>query len=333
MPRCVRIQWPGAYYHVIARGNRRQPIFLDDNDRRFFLAALSEACGRTGWRIHAWVLMSNHYHLCIHTPEPNLVDGMKWLQNTFTRRFNTRHRLWGRLFGDRYKAVPIEQGSGDYYQSLIDYLHLNPVRARIIPPRGDLLTYPWSSLPSGFTILPRRRPPWLAVTQALANFNLPDTAAGRRRYLQHLQHLQHRAAAEPRTTCGTSPPSEDARRSSLSRGWYWGRQAFEEKLQRLLQLHPRARSNRNYRTSSQQKHHGLRHAEALLARGLAEHRLTPSQLPSLPGTDPRKIQIALRIWQASSVSQSWIATRLSMKSAANVSQILHRAKPRHAVKI
>ena len=78
----------------MARGNRRQPIFCDDDDRRYFLAALAEACGRTGWRIHAWVLMGNHYHLLIETPEPNLVEGMKWLQNTYTRRFNTRHRLW-----------------------------------------------------------------------------------------------------------------------------------------------------------------------------------------------------------------------------------------------
>jgi REP element-mobilizing transposase RayT len=89
----------------MARGNRRERIFRQDTDRRFFYRALSEVCGRTGWKVHAWVLMSNHYHLMLETPEANLVAGMKWLQNTYTRRYNSRYPLWGRLFGDRYKAV------------------------------------------------------------------------------------------------------------------------------------------------------------------------------------------------------------------------------------
>ncbi len=118
MARSIRIEYPGAFYHVMARGNRRESIFFDDEDRRFFLGTLAEACGMTGWRIHAWVLMGNHYHLLVETPESNLVTGMQWLQNTYTRRFNTRHRLWGRLFGDCYKAVPVEEG-GYYYESLL----------------------------------------------------------------------------------------------------------------------------------------------------------------------------------------------------------------------
>jgi putative transposase len=105
MARSIRIEYPGAFYHVMARGNRRERIFTDEADRRFFCQTLGETCGRTGWRVHAWVLLSNHYHLMVETPEANLVEGMKWLQNTYTRRFNSRHRLWGRLFGDRYKAI------------------------------------------------------------------------------------------------------------------------------------------------------------------------------------------------------------------------------------
>ena len=101
MARSVRIEYPGAFYHVMARGNRREEIFVDDDDRRFFLKAVSEACGMTGWHVHAWVLMTNHYHLFIETPEANLVSGMKWLQNAYTRRFNTRHRAWGRTDGHR----------------------------------------------------------------------------------------------------------------------------------------------------------------------------------------------------------------------------------------
>ena len=82
MARSIRIEFPGALYHVMARGNRREPIYRDDEDRRYFLKALAQACERTGWRIHGWVLMTNHYHLLIHTPEANLVAGMKWLQST-----------------------------------------------------------------------------------------------------------------------------------------------------------------------------------------------------------------------------------------------------------
>ena len=103
----------------MARGNRREEIFRGDHDRQLFLKTLGEACARTGWRIHAWVLMSNHYHLLVETPEANLVVGMQWLQNTYTRRFNTRHRVEGPLFGDRYKAVLVEGVSAYYYETLV----------------------------------------------------------------------------------------------------------------------------------------------------------------------------------------------------------------------
>jgi putative transposase len=81
MARSIRIQYPGAQYHVMARGNRRERIYRDEDDRRIFLKTLAEACAMTGWRVHAWVLMSNHYHLHIETPATNLVAGMQWLQN------------------------------------------------------------------------------------------------------------------------------------------------------------------------------------------------------------------------------------------------------------
>ena len=119
----------------MARGNRREAIFHDD-DRRFFLATLAEACGMAGWRVHCWVLMDNHYHLFIETPEPNLVAGMGWLQNTLTRRHNVRHQAWGRLFGDRYKAVLVDGADSYHYRTLADYIHLNPVRARILRPKA-----------------------------------------------------------------------------------------------------------------------------------------------------------------------------------------------------
>jgi len=193
MGRTVEVgPWPEVcgltYYHVMARGNRREDIFLDDNDRGFFLQAVSEACAQTGWLAHAWVLMSNHYHLCIETPEANLVEGMKWLQNTYTRRFNVRHRAWGRVFGDRYKAVVVEGELPEYYGSLVDYIHLNPVRAGVVSgERGEsVLDYPWSSLAGGYGLAPGKRPKWLAAEVGMERLGYVDTAGGRRRMVEEL---------------------------------------------------------------------------------------------------------------------------------------------------
>ncbi len=108
MARPIRIQYPGATYHVMARGSHGQAIFQDDQDRQRFLETLGEACAKTGIRIHAYVLMGNHYHLLVETPEGNLVAGMKGLQGAYTQRYNGRHQLFGHLFQGRYKAVPVE---------------------------------------------------------------------------------------------------------------------------------------------------------------------------------------------------------------------------------
>jgi putative transposase len=180
MARSLRVEYAGAYYHVMARGNRREEIFLDEEDRRFFLKAVSEVCAQTGWRVHAWVLMGNHYHLFIETPEANLVEGMKWLQNTYTRRFNVRHRAWGRLFGDRYKSVVVEGELPAYYGSLVDYIHLNPARAGIVSGRRgeSVLDYPWSSLAGGYALPEGKRPNWLAVDVGMERLVYRDTAGG-----------------------------------------------------------------------------------------------------------------------------------------------------------
>jgi REP element-mobilizing transposase RayT len=101
MPRPLRIEYEGAMCHVMSRGDRREDIYLDDRDRQDFLRTLGEACAKTGWEIHAYVLMSNHFHFVIETPNPNLSVGMKWLLGTYTQRWNHRWRRWGHLFGGR----------------------------------------------------------------------------------------------------------------------------------------------------------------------------------------------------------------------------------------
>ena len=116
-------------------GNRRENSVLGDDDRWMFLHTLGEMAGRTSILIHAFALMDNHYHLVIETPRANLVDGMQWFQNTYTRRFNVKHKVWGHLFGGRYKAVLVQSDEGDYFSTLTDYVHLTPVRAGMIRAR------------------------------------------------------------------------------------------------------------------------------------------------------------------------------------------------------
>jgi REP element-mobilizing transposase RayT len=326
MPRSIRLEYPGAYYHVMARGNRREAIFADDDDRRFFLTTLGEACAMTGWRVQAWVLMGNHYHLFIETPEPNLVSGMQWLQNTYTRRFNVRHRLWGRLFGDRYKAVLVE-GGGYHYETLLDYLHLNPVRAGLIDPRRgqSVLDYPWSSVAGGHALLPRRRPKWLATAPVLAVFGCADTATGRKRWVRR---LDARARAEAPEQCGVPAPGEDhdARRSDLRRGWYWGSQAFAERMLRLGEAVLKKVRHRSAKASQEKRAHGEQEARRLLAEGLAAAGLTVEELARRPGSEARKVAIAQVVWERTTVDMKWLAAHLHLRSAANASQQLRRQR-------
>jgi putative transposase len=326
MARSVRIEYADAYYHVMARGNRRGAIFLDDDDRRFFLQTLSEACGRTGWRVHAWVLMGNHYHLFLETPEGNLVEGMKWLQNTYTRRFNIRHGNWGRLFGDRYKAVLVEGKQAAYYETLTDYIHLNPVRAgRIKPKQGaSLRDYPWSSVAAGYALPPGRRPKWLAAETGLSVFGLRDTAAGRRAMVER---LDRRALEEGSRSGLVSLPAEvDRRTSHLRRGWYWGSQEFARRMLRLGEKMITKGTSRAYGRSSQRLAYHQQQAEQWLQEGLRVAGLKKKDLAALKGNDPRKVALAALLWEKTTVSQTWIASRLQMGSAANVSQVLRRAK-------
>jgi putative transposase len=178
MARKLRVEYPGAIYHVMNRGDRREHIFKDDEDRQGFLAALGEACDRTGWQIHAHCLMPNHFHLVVETPQANLVAGMKWLLGTYTGRFNRRHRQFGHLFSGRYKALVVDGSGTGYLKTVCDYVHLNPARAQMLGPEAKLSAYRWSSL--RFYLQPRRqRPGWLRVDRLLGEHGIPgDSKVG-----------------------------------------------------------------------------------------------------------------------------------------------------------
>ena len=143
------MEYAGALYHVMSRGDRGLAIVRGDADRARFIETLAQACARTGWRVHAYVLMSNHYHLLLETPEANLVRGMAWLLSTYTLRYNARHRQRGHVFQGRYKAVMIEAGESGFTERVSTYIHLNPLRAGLVRwPEEGLRAYPWSSAPA-----------------------------------------------------------------------------------------------------------------------------------------------------------------------------------------
>jgi putative transposase len=114
------------------RGDRRELIFMDDADRQRFVETLGEVCAKTGWQVHAYVLMPNHFHWVVETPQPNLVAGMKWLLGTYTSRFNRRHKLFGHLLSGRYKSLIVDGSGSGYLKSVGDYVHLNPARAKLV---------------------------------------------------------------------------------------------------------------------------------------------------------------------------------------------------------
>jgi putative transposase len=145
MARKLRIQYPGAIYHVMNRGDRREAIFADDEDRERLLQTLGEACQKTRWQVHAYCLTGNHFHLVIETPQPNLVVGMKWLLGTYTSRYNRRHKEFGHLFSGRYKALIVDGSGNGYLKTLCDCVHLNPARARVLRPEQPLSAFRWSS--------------------------------------------------------------------------------------------------------------------------------------------------------------------------------------------
>ena len=126
MARKLRVEYPGAVYHVMNRGDRREPIFKDDEDRQRFMVTLGEACDKTGWQIHALCLMPNHFHLVLETPQPNLVAGMKWFLGTYTSRFNLVNNS-GTRFPETNTIF-----SRDTFQEIIDFFVLFISSCKII---------------------------------------------------------------------------------------------------------------------------------------------------------------------------------------------------------
>ncbi len=177
MARQWRIEYPGALYHVISRGNGRQDIFISDQDRQASVKLLAEVSDRFAIDIFAYVLMNNHYHLLLMTRQANLSRAMQWFGTTFTRRFHTHKHTSGHLFQGRFKSLLVENDA--YLLQLSCYIHRNPLRAGMVARLAD---YPWSSYP--FYAYKKKPPAWLRTDLILGRFNTANRHAAYRRKVE-----------------------------------------------------------------------------------------------------------------------------------------------------
>lgn len=173
MARPLRLEFPGAIYHLTSRGNARQKVFFTDTDRQLFLDTLAAVVSRYSWICHAYCLMANHYHLLVETPKANLSLGMRQLNGIYTQAFNRRHRRVGHLFQGRFKAILVEKES--YLLELCRYIVLNPVRVK-----GNLKTgsWKWSSYRATAGLAPA--PGFLQTDWVLGQFGKKRAQAQKR---------------------------------------------------------------------------------------------------------------------------------------------------------
>ena len=164
MARPLRIAFEGALYHVTSRGDRQENVYETDDDRNKYLSILCDVCNRFNWEVHAYCLMSNHYHLLIETHEANLSKGMRQLNGVYSQAFNRSHGLVGHVFQGRFKSILVEKES--YFLELSRYIVLNPVRAGMVDSAAQ---WPWSSYRQ--TIGLENRQAFLNVEYVLSHFS------------------------------------------------------------------------------------------------------------------------------------------------------------------
>ena len=281
------------------RGDRLEAIYLDDEDRELFLKTLGQASKRAGWRVHSYVLMKNHYHLLVETPEPNLSVGMQWLQSTYTIRHNVKHKLRGHLFQGRYKAIPVDGEDGTYFRTASDYIHLNPVRAGLV--RGDdvLLNYRWSSFPA-LSGIPRMRPEWLCAEWIL---DRGDSVSGRKIFRYS---LEERAQEERR---GGAIDKEMLK--GMQRGWFFGSDEFRDVLLDRIR-------KSGGKEACVGRMHDEQEAERIIELGLGIWGLRRGDLQKMPKGKQEKIVIACLIRERTMMTNGWIAKQLYMGDPSRV---------------
>jgi REP element-mobilizing transposase RayT len=315
MARKLRVQYPGAVYHVMNRGDRREPIFRDDEDRQRFITTLGDACTKTDWQVHALCLMVNHFHLVVETPEANLVAGMKWFLGTYTSRFNRRHRLSGHVFSGRYKALIVDGSGNGYLKTVCDYVHLNPVRAKLLSREQPLRMYRWSSWPE-YLKGAAKRWSWLRVDRLLGEYHIPrDTASG-------LLLLEE--------TLEASRGMEEGRAyERIRHDWFLGDEALKQEL--LDQVSAKSgiwHYGDELRESAEAK------AERIVTEELQQRGWDAAALLIRRKGDAAKLAMAARLRRETTMTLQWIADRLRMGTRTYLAHLLywHHRRDKHRKK-
>ena len=319
MPRSVRIQYPGAHYHAMCRGNNGEDIFFNDDGRRLFLHTLTEVCEQTGWRIHAYVLMMNHYHLLLETPEANLVEGMKWFQGTYTQRINAMMKRRGHLFQGRYKAIPVQtdprEGGLKYFRQISTYIHLNPYRAHLcgVGSSSPLESYSWSSYPA-YIGKTRKRSSWLNRGKVLRTWGFSDESP------DSLKGYQGKIERKMKFDQDPDAGSRGEFEQQVKRGWFIGSESFRNNLDKFLQ----GQSEKDTFRGAPRREHGEAEAERLLRECLILLKLTEEEVLLSKSTRLEKQAIAWLLKTKTTVTGLWIADRLNMGHRVNASKAISR---------
>lgn len=306
MPRKLRVEYPGAVYHVMSRGDQREDIFLGDVDRHEFIKTLAEACQKTDWQIHAFCLMGNHYHLVLETPNANLVSGMAWLQSTYTIRLNNRHKLTGHVLSGRYKAQLVDGSGTGYLRTACDYIHLNPVRAKLLAPEDRLLAYPWSSFPL-YLAAREHRPQWLRTDRLLGEHGIQqNTPAGRQEFERQMERRRLEEVNEEAL--------EEFRQAWSIGSETFRRQCLERMEGKVGENHP----GQTRLETAEAK------AERILAEELARLQWTRNDLATQRKSHPVKLALAARLRQETTLSVKQIAERLHLGKPKGARTNLHK---------
>jgi REP element-mobilizing transposase RayT len=303
MTRKLRLEFPGACYHVINRGNYRTHIFKTEGAKAAFEACLFEVCGKSNWLLHAYVLMSNHYHLAVETPDGNLVTGMQWLQATFANRFNNLRGERGHLFQGRYKALLVEEG--EPLAQVCHYIHLNPVRAGLTDV-VKLRDYRYSSYWSLWQ--PKVRPACFQpqYTLQLAG-GLTDTPAGWRSYEAYLAWQAEEG-----------PVGKSKAYVNLSRGWALGTAGFKATLRAD---HALAADARAWTQEGARELREAQWAEQLQLRLVAAGK-SLEQARDDAKSAPWKLGLAVWMKTHTQAGNTWLSQRLHLGAPAALSRNL-----------
>lgn len=299
MARKLRLEFPGAIYHVINRGNYRAFVFRSAGAKQAFEECLFAACERSGWLLHAFVVMGNHYHLALETPQGNLVAGMQWLQSTFANRFNKLRGERGHLFQGRYKSLLVEEGEA--LGMLCHYIHLNPVRAGLVSV-DRLDEYRHSS--HWYLRRPKLRPPFLHCATALTEAGgLADTSAGRRAYADFLAWQAEEG-----------PVGKSKAYVSMSKGWALGGKGFK---QALLQDQAVAADTRAWESAGVRE---VRAAQWQRVLDRLRRSVPPKETEDHRKSAPWKVKLATQMKASTDASNGWLAGQLGMGSAVYLSK-------------